>query len=241
MKHIGILAHSAEGSALCYRTACHEGARRLGEHMHPDITVSVIPMGTSMPHWHALDLEPIREIMAMTVDRLKAAGCDFFVCPDNTAHMALETQGAPFSLPGLHIAEVVAAKANADGCKKVGILGTKWTMEGVVYPEAFKRRGLDFCSPDKDDRAYVDKVIFDELCNGIIRDEARVGYLNIIEKLKDEGCDVVLLGCTEIPLLITPDISPLPTLDSTRLLATAAVDVALGDQAMPVWRGGAIS
>ena len=241
MKHIGVLAHSAEGAALCFLTACHEGSRRLGPHRHPDITLSILPMGNSLDLWEQLDLRSLRAIFVETARRLCAAGCDFFVCPDNTAHIALEVPGDLLPLPGLHIAEVVAGEAKARSYRTVGVLGTKWTMDSAVYREAFARRGIGVRVPETGERAMIDRVIFDELCNGIFRDESRREYLQVIANLATHGCDAVVLGCTEIPLLVTPNESPLPTLDSTRLLATAAVDVAVGARAIPAWRGGPVA
>jgi aspartate racemase len=140
-------------------------------------------------------------------------------------------------LPGLHIAEIVAERARADGYTRVGLLGTKWTMEGPVYPAAFARYGIALRTPAPPDRALVDDVIFRELCQGRLVEASLAEYVRIIEGMKQEGCDAVALSCTEIPLLITPEVSPLPTLDSTRLLARAAVATALGGR-MPAWRGG---
>ncbi len=240
MKHIGVLAHSAEGSALCYLTACHEAAKRLGAHMHPDITVSMIAMGASMAAWERLDLPPIRAILADTAARLAAAGCDFFVCPDNTAHQALEAPGEPFAIPGLHIADVVAETARSQGYSMIGVLGTKWLMTGPVYDRAFAAHGVAKVIPPPADRETVNRIIFDELCNGEIRDASRAELQRLIDAFADQGCDAVVLGCTEIPLIISPADSSLPTLDSTRLLAAAAVDAALGARAAPVWRGGPV-
>jgi aspartate racemase len=194
-------------------------------------------MGPSLEHYERNDLRAVKAHLARTARRLADAGCEFFVCPDNTAHIALELPGEPLPLPGLHIAEIVAGRAKTDGYTRVGLLGTKWTMEGPVYPAAFARHGLALRTPTPADRALVDDVIFGELTQGRLVDSSRVEYVRIIEGFRQEGCDVVALSCTEIPLLITPDVSPLPTLDSTRLLARAAVTVALGG-AMPVWRGG---
>jgi aspartate racemase len=238
MKHIGILAHSSEGSALCYLAACHEGSRRLGPHHHPDVTMSFVALGASLAAWESGDLAPIRAILAETVRRLKAAGADFFVCPANTAHIALEAAGEPLALPGLHIAETVADEAIARGFGRIGVLGTEWTMEGPVYRGVFGRRGLDLLLPPPADRGLAHRIIIDELCNGVFTDASRAEYVRIIADLGGQGCDAVVLACTEIPLLITPQISPLPTLDSTRLLAAAAVEVALGERPFPIWRGG---
>jgi aspartate racemase len=240
MRHIGILAHSAEGAALCFLTCVHAASAELGAHDHPDITMSIEPMARALPDWEANDLPPIRALLARTAGRLEAAGADFWVCPDNTAHIALETEGEPFPIPGLHIAEVVAQAAKAHGFRSVGLLGTKWTMEGPAYRHALARHGLERRIPDSQARADVNRIIFDELCNGVFSEESRARYVAIIEDLKTRGCDCVALSCTEIPLLVTPEVSPLPTLDSTRLLAQAAVRVALEQEPLPTWRGGAV-
>jgi aspartate racemase len=238
MKHIGILAHSAEGAALCFLEACHAGEEKLGEHNHPDITLDVIAMGTAMALWERNDFSAVREILSRSCERLQRAGADFFVCPDNTAHLALELDGPPLALPGLHIADMVAQTAKARGHRRVGLLGTKWTMDGETYAKAFARAGLDYRVPPPDPRADMNAIIFDELVRGQFLDASRARVVAMIESLKRDGCDAVALSCTEIPLLITQDVSPLPILDSTRLLARAAVEVALGEKPMPVWRGG---
>lgn len=240
MKHIGILAHSAEGATLCYRTTWLEGVRRLGPHHHPQITMTGIAMHHALPAWERGDLPALRAIFEADANRLAAAGADFFVLPDNTAHIALEQPGAPFAIPCLHIGEVVADTAARAGHKRVGILGTNWTMEGPVYPGALGRRGLSWEIPEADDRATIHRIIFDELCLGIFTDASRAEYVRIITKLAERGCDAVALVCTEIPLLVTAEVSPLPILDSTRLLAAAAVEVALGEGPIPHWRGGAL-
>jgi len=237
MLHIGILAHSADGAALCLLEMVREASRRLGPHQHPEITLSIRPMATVLEAYERNDLPAVRAYIAGTAQRLADAGCDFFVCPDNTAHLALELPGEPLPLPGLHIAELVAQRAEADGHTCVGLLGTKWTMEGPVYPAAFARHGLAMRTPAHGDRALVDEVIFGELTQGRLVEASRAEYIRIIEALRREGCDAVALSCTEIPLLITPEVSPLPTLDSTRLLAREAVATALGERTAE-WRGG---
>ena len=240
MKHIGILAHSFEGATLCFRTACLEGVKRLGPHMHPEITMTCNAMALVLDAWERGDNEELRAFFIEDANKLAAAGCDFFVCPDNTAHIALESPGDAFPIPGLHIGEVVADEAARNGYRKVGILGTKYTMAGPVYPGALGRRGIGWAVPDEADRKVVDDIIFGELCLGTFTDESRDAYVRVIEKLAAEGCDSVALVCTEIPLLITQEVSPLPILDSTRLLASAAVEVALGERQMPEWRGGSV-
>jgi aspartate racemase len=238
MRHIGILAHSADGAGLCYLEMVRESGRLLGDHEHPEITLSILPMGPTLPWWDALDLVKINAHLRHTAQRLADAGCDFFVCPDNTAHIAFDAADEPYPLPGLHIADIVARRAKADGRKRIALLGTTYTMEGPSYPAAFARYGLEMRVPGADDRALLNRLIFDELCVGEITESARAEFVRVIGALKDEGCDAVALSCTEIPLIVTPDVSPLPTLDSTRLLAHAAVAVALNRAPLPAWRGG---
>ncbi len=241
MRHAGILAHSVEGAALCLRAFAQYAGGDLGAHMHPDVTLDCIAMGHSMPFWDAGDRGPIRAILATSVDRLALAGADFFACPDNTAHLALQASGPQLALPGLHIAAVVADHAAAKGHRKVGILGTRFTMESELYPHALGQRGIHAVVPEAADRAAVDQIIFGELVAGIFTDASRARYVRVIEKLAGAGCDAVALVCTEIPLLVDASCSPLPVLDSTRLLARAAAEVATGRREMPVWRGGPMS
>jgi amino-acid racemase len=240
VRHLGILAHSAEGAALCFRAFCQEGFAQLGPHEHPDVTMDCIALARSMPAWDAGDHAAVRTILATSVRRLAAAGADFFVCPDNTAHLALEVPGEELALPGLHIAEVVADRAAAEGRTRVGVLGTRYTMDSDLYPRALAAQGIAAEVPDPGDRRLVNTVIFDELVNGVFTERSRAEYVRVIEGLAARGCDAVALVCTEIPLLIPPDVSPLPTLDSTRLLARAAfaVAVAVERRPLPGWRGG---
>jgi aspartate racemase len=241
MKHLGILAHSSEGAALCFRAFCLEGFRELGAYDHPDVTMDCIPLARCMPAWEAGDHQEVRATLAVSAERVARAGADFFICPDNSAHIALELPGPDFALPGLHIAEVVADRAARAGRRRLGVLGTRFTMEGPVYPRALGSRGIVAEIPDADDRATVHRIIMDELVHGVVKDDSRAAYVGVIERLAARGCDAVALVCTEIPLLVTPDVSPLPTLDSTRLLARAAFEVAVGQQPWPTWRGGPIA
>ena len=238
MRHLGILAHSTEGAALCFLAYCQEGFRRVGRHEHPDVTLDYIAFGYSMPAWDAGDHDSIRATLAVSVARLARAGADFFACPDNTAHLALERPGEDLALPGLHIAEVVADQAVRDGRTKIGVLGTSYTMDSGLYPAALAARGIAAEVPEADDRLIINKIIFAELVNGVFTEESRREYVRVIARLADRGCDAVALVCTEIPLLVTPEVSPLPTLDSTRLMAVAAYEVAAGHRPLPTWRGG---
>lgn len=239
-KHIGILLHSAEGALLCYQTAVHAGIAKMGPHNHPKITMSGRAMHHALAAWEENDLAALRALFEQDLESLAAAGADFFVLPDNTAHIALEQPGAALALPCLHIAEVVSAAAKAGGFAKVGVLGTRWTMEGPVYSGAFGRQGIDWAIPDAEMRARLHAIIFEELCLGIFEPRSIAVFETAVKDLADAGCDAVALVCTEIPLIIGDGNSALPVLDSTRLLAKAAVDVALGMRPMPEWHGGPV-
>jgi aspartate racemase len=241
MKHLGILAHSAEGAALCFRFFCQQGFAEQRPREHPDVTMDCIAVAGSLPAWDAGDYLSIRATLSVSVERLARAGADFFVCPDNTAHMALEQPGEELALPGLHIADVVVDRAARDGRKRVGVLGTKYLMEGPIYPRALTSRGMAAEVPAAGDRHVINEIILEELVNGVFTTRSRQEFVRIIDELGARGCDAVALVCTEIPLLVAPEDSPLPTLDSTRLLARAAFEVAVGRQTLPTWRGGPVA
>jgi aspartate racemase len=226
-KHIGIVACSAEGAALCYRTICLEAPAVLGEHNHPEITMNSLPLAEHMRHIYAGDWKGVGEALAASAEKVAQAGADFAICPDNTVHQAFEYVIPRSPIPWIHIAEPVAEDARRRGYARLAILGTKYLMEGPVYPETLTRFKIDSRIPGEADRIRINEIIFKELVNGVFKESSRL-YLNeVTSKLKAEGCDAVVLGCTELPLIVRPDDSPLPTLDSTRLLARAALTKAL--------------
>lgn len=225
--HIGIVAGSSEGAALCYRTICLEAQEVMGEHNHPEITMHCLPMAAHMEHIRAGDWESVAELMLRSVRVVAAAGATFALCPDNTYHEALPHLAARSPIPWLHIAEVVCEEGARRGYGRLGVLGTKYLMEGPVYAEAARRAGVGREIPGAEDRERINTIIFKELVNGVFREEARLYFNEVMESLRARGCDAAVLGCTEIPLLVRPDDTPLPTLDSTRLLARAALRRAL--------------
>jgi aspartate racemase len=230
-RHIGIVACSAEGAALCYRTICDEASSYMGRHMHPEVSMHTFPLGDYMKLINAGDWKGVASLMLGSARKLQSIGADFLLCPDNTIHHAMPYVLPESPLPWLHIVAEVAAEAQRRGLKKLAITGTRVTMEGTIYPEILKKAGIDYRTPSPLDREKIDKIIFDELVNGTFRSESLGIFRAIIERLKSEGCDAVVLGCTEIPLLVTPESSPLPVLDSTRLLARAAIRHAIGGTA----------
>jgi aspartate racemase len=233
MKHIGIVACSAEGAALCYQTICREALTVVGKNDHPRITMDSIPMARWMPAFDAGDSAGVARVMLESARLLAAAGADFAICPDNSAHVAWDHVQAGTPIPWLHIARVVGEEARRGGFRRVGILGTRFTMGGgaPVYSGALGTLGIETVVPDAADAETVDRIIFDELVDGVFADASREFYNGVIARLADRGCDAVALACTEIPLLVRPEESPLPTLDSTRLLAKAALREAMtGDE-----------
>jgi len=226
-KHIGIVAGSAEGAALCYRTICLEASAVLGEHNHPEITMNSVPLAEHMRYVRAGDWEGLADVLLESARKVAQAGADFAVCPDNTYHQAFEFLLPRSPIPWIHIAGAVAAEAQRLGYSRLGVLGTKYLTEGPVYPGTLKGFGIESEIPDVPDRDRINEIIFKELVNGLFPETSRL-YLNeVTGKLKERGCDAVVLGCTELPLIVRPDDSPLPTLDSTRLLARAALQRAV--------------
>jgi aspartate racemase len=221
--HIGIVACSAEGAALCYRTICDEGPALLGTHRHPEVSIHARSLGEYLDLIHRDDWRGVADLMLSSAEKLQSIGADFLICPDNTIHRSFTLVAERSPLPWLHIVEEVAAEARRRRFTRVAIAGTSYTMEGPVYPEVLKRHAIDYRVPSPVDRARIDQIIFDELVNGIFRPESVAVVRAVIEAMKLEGCDAVVLGCTEIPLIITSENSPLPVLDSTRLLARAAL------------------
>ena len=225
--HIGIVACSAEGAALCYRTVCTEGAQVLGPHAHPEVTLHSHSLAAYMACIYQGDWEGVGELMLASAGKLAAAGAAFLVCPDNTIHRALPWVLPRSPLPWLHIAEVVAQQAVLRGYRRLALTGTRWLVDSDIYPQALAAHGLACVRPHPAERDEINRIIMDELVYGVFKPQA-IGYFQqVIARMKHEGCDAVVLGCTEIPLIMNDTNSPLPTLDSTRLLARAALDRAI--------------
>lgn len=227
-KHIGIVAVSAEGAALCYRTICVEGSSILGAHDHPQITMHTYSLAQYMRCIDAGEWHEAGRLLLSSAMKLVDAGADLLVCPDNTAHQALDLIRDQTPAPWLHIAEEVAAVAAERQFRRLGILGTRYLMEGPVYPGKLRSLSIESEVPDSDDREHINRIIFDELVYGRLEDESRLYFQRVIHELGARGCDAVVLGCTEIPLLISETDSSLPAIDSTRTLARAALRQATG-------------
>lgn len=227
-KHIGIVACSAEGAALCYTTICTEAPELMGtRHAHPEVSVHTHPFSDYVRLMDAGAWDGVAALMLSSEEKLVRAGANLIICPDNTIHLVFDDVIKKARRPWLHIAEEVAKEAQRRKYQRVGIIGTIHTMEGRVYKDKLDAIGIGQCIPGPKDRDLINRIIFDELVGARFTGEARAYISGLIEEMKGGGCDAVALACTEIPLLITPEVSPLPVLDSTRLLARAALRAAL--------------
>jgi aspartate racemase len=228
LKHVGIIAVSFEGAALCYRTVCQQAMAVLGGLAHPEVSVHNYSLSRYMSCIERRDWIGVACLMASSAEKLAAAGADFAVCPDNTVHVAFEEAEKRSPIPLLSIIDIVAEECRVKGYAKVGVLGTKYTMQGQVYTDALSRRGIEVVVPDVKDQERVNSVIFNELVPFGTTKSAVSDLTRIIQRLKDSGCQAVILGCTEIPLVINEENSPLPLVDSTHLLALKALERSLG-------------
>jgi aspartate racemase len=235
-RHIGIVACSAEGAALCYRTICVEGAALMGPHAHPEVSMHTPSLADYVAHLDRGDWPAVGELMLASAHKLAKMGADFLICPDNTIHQALLHVLPRSPLPWLHIAEVVAQHAVERGYRRLGITGTKWLVDSEVYPEKLAARGLQHVKPSPAERDECNRIIMDELVCSRFTPQGIAYFQQVIAGMKDQGCDAVVLGCTEIPLIISAENSALPTLDSTRLLARAALKRAVESRAKPAVR-----
>jgi aspartate racemase len=222
-KHIGIVAVSAEGAALCYRTLCVEAASILGRHAHPEVTLHTYPLADYMRHIDAGRWEDVAAMLLDSAEKLRRTGADLLICPDNTAHQAIDLIRDQSPLPWLHIAEEVAGAAAERNLRHLLILGTNYLMEGPVYPTKLRSRAIEWEIPLPDARRHINDMIFDELVYGRFEESTRSYFNQVIAEGKRRGADAAVLACTEIPLLMGDTHSPLPTLDSTRILARAAL------------------
>ncbi len=222
-KHIGIVACSYEGAALCYQTICNEGSVYMGEHAHPEVSLHNHPLSEYMRYIRTGDWEGVADLMLSSSVKLFNAGAEVLISPDNTIHQSFASVKKRSPIPWLHIGEEVAKTASQSNYGKLGILGTKFLMEGPVYPEVLDAAEIRYKVPSQEARVKINEIIFNELVYGKMLESSKKYFMGVINELRWEGCDAIVLGCTEIPLIVLPEDSPLPVLDSTRILARAAL------------------
>ncbi len=226
MKHIGIVAVSTEGAALCYRTICLEGAALLGPLAHPEISLHNFSLSAYQRLIDLDDWGAVGEMLLASAKKLVRAGAELLICPDNTIHQGLDLVRQSSPVPWIHIAEEVTQEARRRGFKRVGILGTRFLMEGPVYPSRLAPAGIDHRVPNSSQRERINQIIYDELVRARFLPSSLAYFQDVIRALMSEGCDAVALACTEIPLLVSEADSELPILDSTRIIARSALRAA---------------
>jgi aspartate racemase len=200
-----------------------EGAQLLGNYDHPEISMHTHSLAVYMKCIERGDWMGVAELMLSSARKLAGIGADFLICPDNTIHQAFAYVEPKSPLHWLHIADVVANHAVERGFRRLGLTGTRSLVESEIYPERLEARGLECVRANTVERNAINRIIFEELVNGIFTLEAVTYFHRVFERMRREGCDAVILGCTEIPLIMNDANAPLPTLDSTRLLARAAL------------------
>ncbi len=222
--HIGIVAGTAEGAALCYRTLCLEAETVMGRHSHPEITLHSFPLHLYLDAIDRDDWAGVAGFLSQSAFRLAQAGADFIICPNNTLHKAFSLVESP--LPWLHIADPVVMRVIEHQWQRVGILGTQTVMEESVYSQPLQQSNIDVVIPGKDDRVRIQHIIRTELIAGLFTSRSRLFLQRVIAGMAAEGAEAVILGCTELPLLLSEDRSALPLLDSTRMQAQYALSYA---------------
>jgi len=225
-KHIGIVGVSAEGAALCYRTICAEAARRFGSHVYPEITLHNSSFAEILDAQNREDWDALAGILIKSIKKLTSVGADFVIIPSNAVHIVFDEVARRSPLPLLSILQVVAEECKHRGFKKSGVLGVGLTMEKHLYREPLRALGIEAVVPDPEAQNEVSNIIYQEIVPARMNDQTAPRIIKIIEKLKGEGCDGVILGCTELPLIINDTNSPLPCVDSTRMLAMKALECA---------------
>ncbi|MFC1526256.1 aspartate/glutamate racemase family protein [Candidatus Latescibacterota bacterium] len=230
MKTIGLLGGMSWESTLTYYRLINEGVReRLGGLHSAELVLYSVDFEPMEALQAAEDWEESGRVLARDAVRVEAAGADFLLICTNTMHKVADQVEAAIGIPLLHIADATGEALTAAGHRRVGLLGTAFTMEQDFYRGRLQERyGLEVLVPGEADRQIVHRVIYEELCLGQILEGSRQEYGRILRALQDDGAEAVILGCTEIPLLVGKEDSPIPLCDTTSVHARAAVDMALG-------------
>ena len=230
-KRIGILGGmSPESTVAYYEYITRTYTERFGDYGYPEVLIYSVSFQAYVdwPNQDRWDL--VADGLSQAAQKLVAAGADVILIATNTMHLVFDEVQARVEVPVLSLLEATAEAIQGRGLSTVGLLGTRFTMEKSFYQDALARHGISTLVPDAGDRAYVNRVIYDELVAGQIRDESRAGYLAIIRKLAEQGAQGIVLGCTEIPLLVDEASAGIPLFDTTQIHAEAALNYAIQDR-----------
>ena len=232
MKTIGLLGGmSWESTAIYYRLANELVRERLGGLHSARLLLSSVDFAEIEALQITGDWDRAGHVLAAEARRLEVAGADFLVLCTNTMHKVADAVTNGVSIPLLHLADATADAVHAAGVETVALLGTGFTMEQDFYRGRLESHGLTVLVPPAEDRDVVHRVIYDELCLGVVRNESRASYVEVIDRLVERGAEGVILGCTEIEMLIGSEDAPVPVLSTTRIHVEAAIDLALGTSA----------
>ena len=220
--HIGVVAGTAEGAALCYRILCLEAENVMGRrYVHPEITLHSFPLHLYLDAIDRDDWAGVAALLSQSASKLAQVGADFVICPNNTLHKALNLVESP--IPWIHIAKPVVREVEARRWRRVGILGTQTVLEGSVYSQKLQQSNIDVIVPEQDDRSRIQHIIRNELIAGVRTVKSGLFVQKVIVEMALKGAEAVILACTELPLLMAGYQAAVPLLDSTRLLARAAL------------------
>jgi aspartate racemase len=220
--HVGIVAGTAEGAALCYRTLCHEAENVMGRrYAHPEVTLHSLSLHRYLDAIYQDDWVGVASLMSQSASKLAQVGADFIICPNNTLHKAFALVESP--VPWIHIADPVVEEVGDHQWHRIGILGTQTIMEGAVYAEKLQHSSITTMVPDGKSQIRIQQIIQNELVAGLYTNTSRVFMQNVVKDMALEGAEAVILACTELPLLLSGHKTAVPLLDSTRLLARAAL------------------
>lgn len=222
-KHIGIAAVSPEGSSLCYREIFRLSSRIMGNDGHPRMTLHNEPFDSYLQAALKSDWHKVGELLRRTADVLAAAGAEFCISPDNLMQNGVHLAEVGSKIPWLNMTDAVAEAVARDQRKRVGLIGTKLVTYGSSYQTHLGMKGVELFVPTEEQASEIDAIIFRELVKGVVRPASRQRMIEVICSLADRGCEGVILGCTEAPLVVTAETAPLPVYDSTTVLAEAAL------------------
>ncbi len=233
MKTIGLLGGMSWESTLVYYRLINQGVReRLGGLRSAPMVLNSLDFAEIEPLQVGGDWPALTQLLVDAARRVEQAGAEGLIVATNTMHKVADEIQAAIDIPLIHVVDVTAAALERDGIERVGLLGTRFTMEDGFWRERLQQRfGIETIIPAPEEMTAINQVIFEELCHGVIRDASRRRYLQVIASLSQRGARAVILGCTEIGMLVGPDDIPVPLYDTTELHAAAAVGFAVGESA----------
>lgn len=227
MKTIGIVGITAEGAADCYKSIVKLAAQKLGANNHPEVVLVNPSFNLVIAAQKQRDWQTVADIIVTAARQCVTAGADFIIVPANSVHFAYGLVAKALEVPVINIVEVVADECKAKSFKKVGVLGVGLTMSDGLYDEALSGRGIQQVKLSKSEEAQLDNIIYNELVSGVIKPASVEKVLTVCRRLASEGCEALVLACTELQMILSADNVPIPILDSTELLAASAVSKTL--------------